>query len=1112
MAKRKNIQSIISILTSIVVIIPIIFQLAVTVKAEEADKYPYNIFGRNGIEINAGNLCINGDVHTNKEAVITAQGKNINGRITTGNDIEKRVKHVYADTKIHEQYFTENCELYEDGYVKSEMNIHINNPVFSYRNIELDGNVALNSNIGTLMDINVTGEVKNANTAVVYSKYGNITINNDSTANINGLIYAPLGTLTINSPNVSINGVIIADKVIINGNSINLNGNDNIAGFIGTKSEVYDFSDLIYLPEEWLGDTDKDELFDIYEKVIDTDPLNPDTDGDKLPDGYEVLTLNTDPLEVDTDGNGISDADEDFDNDNLNNLGEYTNKTEPYNPDTDEDGLLDGDEIKKYKTDPLNPDTDNDGLLDGEEGYDGTIYKKYGVYFDPLNPDTNGNGILDGDEVFGQSKKQEVSTHDEVITEVKVDMSTNGSLERNLTIESMYGIDSMSSEVYAMIGEPFNFETPTKFDKATITFKVDKSKLGDTKFDNLLILWYDEENQTFKEMETVHNEAASTVSTTTTHFSQYMIVDSEKWFDNWEKSFVELRKMWSGNTSYYKALNTILVVDCSWLMSGVDPISYSIEVGYNGVTEDNISSIRASINSGSNVEYYMKKYGRRKCSRASICENIINNMGGGDSAALIMYADGVYSNTGLTGSYYSLISAVQNVNNNGGSLYLNNAVETALSYVTNDEENMYRIVVLTHGNVSFGYDLSSYDYSNVSLNVVNLGGSVSSYLQRIIHQTGGELYYGYPSSSLTGASGGSVTIPPQFIGEDSDGDGIPDMVELYGLKPNGQPINSNPYSKHSDGDGLEDNEELHFSRAKMTYELDKSQYDGSVFIWSDPCLEDTDGDGLDDLLDNNPIDSTVHEFIIYETAKTDEYLKSCTGNDEGPDDLCYSNMTKEDLRNMPLINWSDFLLSEKNHIMNWKLLAWTFSSGDMVDIAQDMINYFLSGNGGTYSNDILTKEARRHSDSNRYINETTNIINDWIKNNNGDIKDLAYDIENRDNTIMVKNMKDCVDPPTYDDIWGGLGICVDGTYGNQIDITSYKFDGVNYEYTVKYTIYDIFGLDNDDISHPDRLMQFGLIQGFRSWYILQHWDAYNFKYKPYITYIEFEETIKGSIK
>ena len=326
------------------------------------------------------NLCINGNIHTNKEADISYLNGNINGKITTGADIEKRIKHVYADTKIRETYFTENCELYEDGYVRDEMNIHINNSVFSYGNIELDGNVALNSSMGTLMDINVTGEVKNANTSVVYSKYGDITIENDSTANINGLIYCPLGTLTIDSPNINLNGVIIADKIVINGGSVNINYKDDIAGFIGTESEYYDFSDLEYLPESWLGDTDEDMLFDIYEKVIDTDPYDIDTDDDGLPDGYEVLTLNTDPLELDTDENGISDADEDFDNDNLNNLGEYLNKTGPFNPDTDEDGLLDGDEIKTYKTDPLNPDTDNDKLLDGEEGYDGTIYKRYGVY------------------------------------------------------------------------------------------------------------------------------------------------------------------------------------------------------------------------------------------------------------------------------------------------------------------------------------------------------------------------------------------------------------------------------------------------------------------------------------------------------------------------------------------------------------------------------------------------------------------------------------------------------------------------------------------------------------------------------------------------------------
>lgn len=752
-----------------------------------------------------------------------------------------------------ETYFTENCDLHEEEYVYSDMNIHINNPIFCYNNITLDGNVSLNSNLGSLMNINVTGEVKNANTSVVYSKYGDITIENDSTANINGLIYVPLGTLTINSPNINLNGVIIADKIVINGSSVNINYKDDIAQFIGNTSEVYDFSGLEYLPEEWLGDTDEDELFDIYEKVIDTDPFDSDTDDDGLPDGYEVITLNTDPLEIDTDENGISDADEDFDSDNLSNLGEYNHGTEPFNPDTDEDGFMDGDEVYTYGTEPLNLDTDNDGQLDGEESYDGSIYAKYGVYFDPLNPDTNGNGILDGDEVFGQSKQQEVSTHDEAITEIKVDMTTNGNLDRNLTVESMYNVDAMSTNVYSLIGEPFNFTSATDFESATITFKVDKSKLGDTKFDNLLILWYDEENQIFKEMETIHDEANSTVSTTTTHFSQYMIVDSEKWFDHWEESFVQLRKMWSGNTSYYKALNTILIVDCSWKMEYADPINYdSIEIGYNGVTEKNHQSIRDDM--PGDINYYYEHFGRRKCNRAYICENIINNLSSGDRAMIMNYSNGIENNTGWSSNWDYLMNGgtskscgIQRVNNNGGTLYLSDAVSAALSYVTHDVENTYRIVIITSGSVNYGSSLSAFDYSNVSLNIVSLGGgTISSGIESIANSTGEDVYYGYPTSSLTGASGGSVYIPPEFKGEDYDKDGIPDMVELYGLKPNGEPINSDPKSKHSDNDGLEDNQELHFSAAKMTYELDKSQYDGSVFVWSDPCLDDTDDDGLND--------------------------------------------------------------------------------------------------------------------------------------------------------------------------------------------------------------------------------------------------------------------------
>lgn len=121
-----------------------------------------------------------------------------------------------------------------------------------------------------------------------------------------------------------------------------------------------------------------------------------------------------------------------------------------------------------------------------------------------------------------------------------------------------------NTNVYAMIGEPFNFTSSTNFESATITFKVDQSKLGDTLFDNLIILWYNEEDQIFEEMPTTRDAVNSTVSTTTKHFSQYMVVDSVKWYENWENSLDQLRrKMWSGNTSYTRNLHTIYLVDCS---------------------------------------------------------------------------------------------------------------------------------------------------------------------------------------------------------------------------------------------------------------------------------------------------------------------------------------------------------------------------------------------------------------------------------------------------------------------------------------------------------------------------------------------------------------------
>ena len=81
---------------------------------------------------------------------------------------------------------------------------------------------------------------------------------------------------------------------------------------------------------------------------------DPDNDGDGLPDEFEFYYLGFDPFVVDTNKNGISDGEEDYDRDGLNNLEEQKYKTNPNNPDTDRDGWPDGEEIR-LKTDPTDP-------------------------------------------------------------------------------------------------------------------------------------------------------------------------------------------------------------------------------------------------------------------------------------------------------------------------------------------------------------------------------------------------------------------------------------------------------------------------------------------------------------------------------------------------------------------------------------------------------------------------------------------------------------------------------------------------------------------------------------------------------------------------------------
>ncbi len=78
------------------------------------------------------------------------------------------------------------------------------------------------------------------------------------------------------------------------------------------------------------------------------------------------------------------DHDIDSDNDGKSNFEELNYRIDPFDPDTDGDGLKDGEEIVKYHSDPGSIDTDLDGLNDYDEIF------IYGTNIDNTDTDNDG--------------------------------------------------------------------------------------------------------------------------------------------------------------------------------------------------------------------------------------------------------------------------------------------------------------------------------------------------------------------------------------------------------------------------------------------------------------------------------------------------------------------------------------------------------------------------------------------------------------------------------------------------------------------------------------------------------------------------------------------------
>lgn len=90
--------------------------------------------------------------------------------------------------------------------------------------------------------------------------------------------------------------------------TVDLNKNNTIVTPVTTSTNNSSSNDSVIVGQS--VDTDNDKLDDRKEEELKTDPKNPDTDGDGLSDGDEVLIWHTDPLNPDSDGDGYKDGEE----------------------------------------------------------------------------------------------------------------------------------------------------------------------------------------------------------------------------------------------------------------------------------------------------------------------------------------------------------------------------------------------------------------------------------------------------------------------------------------------------------------------------------------------------------------------------------------------------------------------------------------------------------------------------------------------------------------------------------------------------------------------------------------------------------------------------------
>lgn len=231
---RKKLTKIISFLLTIIFIAQSVCPSVINA-SENDERIQYSLFASNKISFNTDSTIINGNVYSDGD--VSNKGKNsvnVNGIINCKNNIGEDI--FGQKQEYHQEDSINYLDRMDQIYFSVES---INKLVYSNEKLDISKNI---STLGDLEFVHTTltgtGYI-NAVGSIIYkplskeqdfrafmcSKEENIYINGDNVA-YSGVIYAPNGTVTVNCKSFTLNGVIIAQNIIFNGTTVNINYSD----------------------------------------------------------------------------------------------------------------------------------------------------------------------------------------------------------------------------------------------------------------------------------------------------------------------------------------------------------------------------------------------------------------------------------------------------------------------------------------------------------------------------------------------------------------------------------------------------------------------------------------------------------------------------------------------------------------------------------------------------------------------------------------------------------------------------------------------------------------------------------------------------------------------